>query len=304
MVNLEWYRTFKAIYQNGTLTKAAEELLISQPNVSIQLASLETYIGRPLFTRLPRKMEPTESGKLLYAQIVEAIENLERVEAEFKKAILNKAPTIRIGSPSEIVSNYLVYHLKSIDCDIDFVYGMADKLTEMLSANELDIAIVTKQLHTDIQLTYEPMHTESFIIVCNYQMDTNEFDQLVAEGKADNIEKWLKKQDWYTYGNNLILIRRFWRENFKKRPILKPRIVIPDNNALLEAISQGNALVVSSDLLGGKAIADQKVKVLWKGMSPTLNTVYMTYNKARISTCLLDKIRVFITASLQDIPFV
>ena len=36
MVNLEWYRTFKAIYQNGTLTKAAQELLLSQPNVSVQ----------------------------------------------------------------------------------------------------------------------------------------------------------------------------------------------------------------------------------------------------------------------------
>jgi DNA-binding transcriptional LysR family regulator len=31
MVNLEWYRTFKAIYKTGTLTEAADTLFISQP---------------------------------------------------------------------------------------------------------------------------------------------------------------------------------------------------------------------------------------------------------------------------------
>ncbi|HCU46755.1 MAG TPA: LysR family transcriptional regulator, partial [Sphingobacterium sp.] len=45
MVNLEWCRTFKAIYKTGTLTGAAEILFISQPGVSLHLSSLETYVG-------------------------------------------------------------------------------------------------------------------------------------------------------------------------------------------------------------------------------------------------------------------
>jgi DNA-binding transcriptional LysR family regulator len=45
MVNLEWYRTFKAIYKTGTLTGAAVELFISQPGVSLHLSSLENYVG-------------------------------------------------------------------------------------------------------------------------------------------------------------------------------------------------------------------------------------------------------------------
>ncbi|MBU7570082.1 MAG: LysR family transcriptional regulator, partial [Flavobacterium sp.] len=43
MVNLEWYRTFKAVYKSGTLTGAAEVLFISQPGVSLHLSSLENY---------------------------------------------------------------------------------------------------------------------------------------------------------------------------------------------------------------------------------------------------------------------
>lgn len=42
MVNLEWYRTFKAIYKTGTLTGAADALFISQPGVSLHLSSLES----------------------------------------------------------------------------------------------------------------------------------------------------------------------------------------------------------------------------------------------------------------------
>lgn len=51
MVNLEWCRTFKAIYKTGTLTGAAEILFISQPGVSLHLSSLETYVGNKLFDR-------------------------------------------------------------------------------------------------------------------------------------------------------------------------------------------------------------------------------------------------------------
>jgi DNA-binding transcriptional LysR family regulator len=54
MLNFEWYRTFKAIYQAGTLTGAAQELLISQPNVSQHLSALEAYVGKQLFERPPR----------------------------------------------------------------------------------------------------------------------------------------------------------------------------------------------------------------------------------------------------------
>lgn len=46
MVNLEWYRTFKGIFENGTLTKTAEALFTSQPGVSLHLNALESYIGK------------------------------------------------------------------------------------------------------------------------------------------------------------------------------------------------------------------------------------------------------------------
>ena len=85
MINLEWYRTFKAIYKTGTLTGAAEALYISQPGVSLHLSSLEAYVGYKLFDRTSRKMIPTERAKVLFNAINEPLTKLEIVEKTFQK---------------------------------------------------------------------------------------------------------------------------------------------------------------------------------------------------------------------------
>ncbi|MBF0759959.1 MAG: LysR family transcriptional regulator [Dysgonomonas mossii] len=295
MVNLEWYRTFKAIYQYGTLTKASQELMVSQPNVSIQLASLESYIGQPLFIRMPRKMVPTEYGKQLYTQIVESIDNLERVETEFKRTVLNKAPSIRFGTPGELFSDYLAEHIGSQDdLHLTVEYGLADELTGKLINNDLDIAIITRQSKSDDTLTYEPLFTESFMIVCNSNMDTTIFDDLIEKNNLNEAEKWLKAHKWYAYDNNLPLIRRFWRESFKKRPILKLHAVIPDNLSILKAIKNNSGLAVSSDIIAGKALENKWVKTLWKGTITATNTLYLAYNKNKIQPQYVEKIKSFI----------
>lgn len=300
MVNLEWYRTFKAIYQNGTLTKAAQELLLSQPNVSVQLAALESYIGHALFIRLPRKMVPTDYAKQLYTQVVESIDNLERVEAEFKKSILNKNTTIKLGSPAEFFSVYLARNVSQLKSYLIVEYGLASDLIDKLVGNELDVAIITQRNATHEFLTYEPLLTESFNIVCSPEFDSSEFDSLVESADLEQIEKWLQAQQWYAYNSNLVLVRRFWRENFKKRPLLKLQAAIPDNNAILEAVANSNGLAVSSDLIAGRALKEGLVRVLWKGFQPATNELYIAYDKTKIEPKLLDEIRNFVNLGLQS----
>lgn len=299
MVNLEWYRTFKAIYQQGTLTKAAQELMISQPNVSIQLASLESYIGQQLFVRMPRKMLPTEYGKMLYTQIVESIDNLERVESEFKRSVVNKAPSIRFGTPSEVFNNYLAEHLGNHpDLLLNVEYGLADTLINKLIDGDLDVAIITRQKKEEL-ITYEPLFTESFMIVASPDTNTSDLDTLIQKNDLAGIEQWLKKKYWYAYSSDLALIRRFWRENFKKRPILKLHATIPDNEAILKAVSHSDRLAITSNLIAGKQLEEGLVKVLWKGSVAATNTIFLAYNKNKTQPQYIEKIRAFIKAYIN-----
>ena len=45
--NLEWFRTFKSIYETGTMSGAAKQLFASQPGVGLHLNALEAYTGFP-----------------------------------------------------------------------------------------------------------------------------------------------------------------------------------------------------------------------------------------------------------------
>ncbi|BES63281.1 LysR family transcriptional regulator [Dysgonomonas capnocytophagoides] len=300
MVNLEWYRTFKAIYQHGTLTKASAELMISQPNASVQLSSLESYIGHALFIRLPRKMVPTEYGKLLYTQIVESIDNLERVEVEFKKSSIRKEPTIRLGVPSEVFYSYLSKNMHLVKSHLIVEYGLATELIAKLRSGELDIAFITKQDKTQDNLTYEYLYSESFMIVCNPAFDTTEIDQYIAENDLAKAERWLRKQVWYAYDTNLPLVRRFWRSNFLKRPILKLSAAIPDNISILRAVATSGGFAVSSDLIGGEALKNKQVKIVWKGIVPTTNSLYLGYNQEKLEPHLVSEVRGFIKQSMEE----
>ena len=300
MVNLEWYRTFKAIYQHGTLTKASAELMISQPNASVQLSSLESYIGHALFIRLPRKMVPTEYGKLLYTQIVESIDNLERVEVEFKKSSIRKEPTIRLGVPSEVFYSYLSKNMHLVKSHLIVEYGLATELIAKLRSGELDIAFITKQDKTQDNLTYEYLYSESFMIVCNPVFDTTEIDQYIAENDLAKAERWLRKQVWYAYDTNLPLVRRFWRSNFLKRPILKLSAAIPDNISILRAVATSGGFAVSSDLIGGEALKNKQVKIVWKGIVPTTNSLYLGYNQEKLEPHLVSEVRGFIKQSMEE----
>jgi len=67
--NLYPLHIFRLVARGGSVTRAAQELFISQPAVSAQLKALETAIGEPLFERMPRGMQLTPAGTILLEQV-------------------------------------------------------------------------------------------------------------------------------------------------------------------------------------------------------------------------------------------
>lgn len=67
--NLYPLHVFRLVARSGSVTRAAQELFISQPAVSAHLKALETAIGEPLFERTPRGMQLTSAGAVVLEQI-------------------------------------------------------------------------------------------------------------------------------------------------------------------------------------------------------------------------------------------
>lgn len=283
MVNLEWYRTFKAIYRTGTLTRAAEELLISQPNVSQHLSALEAHVGKQLFERKPRRMVPTDYGKLFYTQIIEAVEKLETVETEFRYVDSSDIPLTCIGAPKEFFYSLLAPRISKAPANLVFEFGHTKKLMQKLDSGKLYFVIAT-HCTDEKDIVYEPVVHENFLLVSYYNFDTTTFDNHIANDEMDKAEHWLCQQDWFAYSSDLAIIRRFWLENFKKRPTIKPRFVIPDYNSILKGISCGTGITIASDYLVKDFVEQNLLKEIWKGNKPTSNTIYLAYNKNNVTT--------------------
>ena len=96
-ISIRQLQVFEAIVRLGSFTRAAEELFLTQPTVSMQIRKLTDAMGLPLFEHVGRNVEPTEAGLELYAacrKMFETLANLEMKVADLKGM---KSGRLRMG---------------------------------------------------------------------------------------------------------------------------------------------------------------------------------------------------------------
>jgi DNA-binding transcriptional LysR family regulator len=77
---LRQFQIFEAIVRLGSFTRAAEELFLTQPTVSMQTKKLSDSIGLPLLEQVGRRVQPTEAGRELYTAVRTIFQTLSNVE--------------------------------------------------------------------------------------------------------------------------------------------------------------------------------------------------------------------------------
>jgi DNA-binding transcriptional LysR family regulator len=65
-LTLRQLKVFESVARNLGYTRAAEELHLTQPAVSMQIKQLEDSVGLPLFEKMGKKIYLTEAGRELY----------------------------------------------------------------------------------------------------------------------------------------------------------------------------------------------------------------------------------------------
>lgn len=282
MVNLEWYRSFVGVYRVGTMSGAAEVLHLTQPAVSQHIAALESTLGTALFQRMPRRMLPTEAGKLLYNRVVSAIETLESVPI---KSGLSHAPLlIRLGTPSDFFNEMILRQLSTTsDSVLTVRFGLAQELIDQLLASQIDGAIATQKI-THPALEYKLIFEETFWLVAPAETtipDTLDGDQnSLSQSRLKELEQWLQAQPWIAYSEELPIIRRFWRMVFGRRLDISPRLIIPELRSIREAIAQGLGFSILPDYLCKAWVADQRLKLILQPSPPVSNSIWLAYRKS------------------------
>ena len=79
-------RVFLAVYQAGSITRAAETLYMYQPAVSRAIQEMEKHYGVRLFERLNHRLYETESGRRMYAYALHLVDGFDRMEQSVPKS--------------------------------------------------------------------------------------------------------------------------------------------------------------------------------------------------------------------------
>jgi DNA-binding transcriptional LysR family regulator len=155
-VELRLLRSFVAVAEAGSLTRAAEGLRISQQSLSQQMRLLEAQAGAPLLERSSRGVALTRVGAVLLGEARAVLERADRLAANVERAARGVEGTVRVGLLAS-VANYLMPPLvrtfaeRHPRLELLTEDGSIAELVGALRAGRLDAALTRPPLVDDLE---------------------------------------------------------------------------------------------------------------------------------------------------------
>jgi len=106
-VNLRQLQYLQAIADQGSFTRAAEQLLVAQPSLSQQIKSLEQELGGPLLERLPTGVRLTAAGKAFLPEARAAVTHAERARRSARSALGLEAGELEVATVTSVAFGVL-----------------------------------------------------------------------------------------------------------------------------------------------------------------------------------------------------
>lgn len=180
--DLQKWRSFVAIGELGSLTRAALFLDSSQSFLSRQINALERECGARLFNRTGRGVELSEAGQRLFPRVKELLDQAQSLEREIRADLREPVGTVTVGSlPSigTILIGRLYAQVRSLypGVSLKVLEGSSGQVEEWLSDARVDIAILYRYGPT------LPEHEEALATVDSYLIGARD-DRLTAGGSV------------------------------------------------------------------------------------------------------------------------
>lgn len=231
-LDVDLLKTFLAIADNGSFTKAAEEVHKTQSAISMQMKRLEELLGCALFAKDGRMSRFTPDGERLVDYARRIVSFNDEVVSAFTKPELTG--TIRFGTPDDYAEKFLPEILARfarthplITVDVDCV-GSGELFTRV-KRSELDLALVT---HGCDVVTDEPVRREQLVWVTSMRHCAHMAEVLplaVSHAGCEWRSKVLKSLD-------------------KQQRKYRVAYSTPNSNAVVAAVMQGLAVGAMPEL--------------------------------------------------------
>ena len=139
-------RVFNEVARHLSFARAAENLHLTPPAVSMQVKELEGHVGMPLFERQGKQVSLTTTGEymLVYTRrILATVKDAEDAAARLQRAETGVLTIGMVSTAKYFMMKMLAeFRSKHVGVELKPVIGNRDQLVQMLQNNEVDIAVM------------------------------------------------------------------------------------------------------------------------------------------------------------------
>ncbi|ANM11725.1 MULTISPECIES: LysR family transcriptional regulator [unclassified Rhizobium] len=274
-VNLNRFAYFTAVVDAGSFTKAAKRLGITKTVVSQQVARLENELKTSLLFRTTRRVEPTESGRLLYARCVMIFREAEDAVDEVTRA--NAMPTgiLRIAASNDYGASTIAplaaaFVRKYPACKVELL--LSDARLDLV-ADQIDLSIRVGWLDDSSHQTRRVGRFRQFLVAApslSASLALSRPEDVLALPFIANLS--LKEP----------LVWRFTRDDFEPRTVRMQQSIMSNSTpAVLTATLAGGGVSVLPDFLAGEHVEAGRLIKLLPDWSLPAGGIHVVYPAAR-----------------------
>ena len=165
---LHQLRVFEAAARHGSFTRAAEELFLTQPTISMQIKQLTKSVGIPLFEQVGKRLYLTEAGRELFATCKEVFNTL--TQFEMKVADLKGLKQGQLRLAVITTAKYFIPRLLGSFCklypgiEISLKVTNHEGILERMTTNQDDLYIMS-QIPENLDINYEAFLENPLVVL-------------------------------------------------------------------------------------------------------------------------------------------
>lgn len=291
-MNLDYLKSFYVTVKCNSISKAAKQLHLTQPGLSMQIQNLEDEVGAKLLIRSNKGVELTEEGKIVFEHATTMLSIQRNIKKSIKDLEKSKKTLSIVACKSlgEYVLPCSLYTFKEIYMDVDVkleVYNSATVIEKLLS-HEANIGIITGSYDLDNIATI-PIHSDRLVLVAGPKV---EFDNITIDEMME-IPLILREED----STNRLLLANILSKHLIDIDNLNTVLSMNSPESIKSAVSSGRGfsflpnIVVKQDLRRGNL---KKIHI--KDFDSKFN-YYLAYRKNHEFTGYEKIFKKFITSS-------
>lgn len=265
---------FLCLAQTGHVTRAARQLNIVQPALSMQIAKLEAQLGQKLFDRSARGVTLTIAGEILMRLVAPIIRDVDRVKQEMTKLDGRIAGRVSVGLINSVAQSTLANSSARVaqafpDVELTAHEGYSETLIEWVTAGQLDTAFINKP-RRKLSLTMEVVLNEEMVLACRSSSATGIPSKLAFE-HLSRLDLVLPSR---RHGLRTILDDRAAEAKIE----LRPRLEMDTLTAICDVVSTTNLVTVLPSIALQHALTAGRVRAFpFRDRSITRSVVMISH---------------------------